>query len=105
MNDGDRMRRAGPRLRRTTVLLLLALRAGQRPVLTEGGLHRPGRVDARSGRAAPTDGLVPSEGGAGFRPTAGPYPAPDRRRRPYPCLKVSPPSTSPAPIASPLAAP
>src|SRR5947208_14656498 len=45
------MRRPRSRFRRTTVLLLLALRTGQRTVAEEGGLRRPGGL--RRGAVGP----------------------------------------------------
>src|SRR6266540_2793192 len=64
------MRRAGPRLRWTAVLLLLALRADERSVRAEGGLRRPRRIGSGEARAAPPDCRVPSPGRAGVREAA-----------------------------------
>src|SRR5205823_6906373 len=65
------MRRPRAGLRRTAVLLLLALRTGQRTVGEEGGLRRPrGLREGEVGSPA-SDGRLPSEGGAGVRPTEG----------------------------------
>src|SRR5205823_14545524 len=71
MKRGNRLR--GPRagLRRTAVLLLLALRTGQRTVGEEGGLRRPRGLGEGEVRSPPSDGRLPSEGGAGVRPTEG----------------------------------
>src|SRR5205823_12183707 len=63
----------GPRagLRRTAVLLLLALRTGQRTVGEEGGLRRPRGLGEGEVRSPASHGRLPSEGGAGVRPTEG----------------------------------
>src|SRR2546429_9257515 len=65
------MRRPRSRFRRTTVLLLLALRTGQRTVAEEGGLRRPGGLRRGSVGPPPSNGRLPSEGGAGGRPASG----------------------------------
>src|SRR5205823_10272312 len=65
------MRRPRAGLRRTAVLLLLALRTGQRTVGEEGGLRRPRGLGESEVRSPPSHGRVPSEGGAGVRPTEG----------------------------------
>src|SRR5205809_5046751 len=65
------MRRAGAGLRRTAVLLLLALRTGRRSVEEEGGLRRPRRLGPGPIRTPAADGGLPPEGGARVRPTAG----------------------------------
>src|SRR5205814_1616842 len=72
------MRRAGARLRRTEILLLLALRTGRRSVEEEGGLRRPRRFGPGPIRTPAADGGLPSEGGARVRPTAGEGRGPDR---------------------------
>src|SRR5205809_4132928 len=72
------MRRAGARLRRTEILLLLALRTGRRSVEEEGGLCRPRRLGPGPIRTPAADGGLPSEGGARVRPTAGEDRGPDR---------------------------
>src|SRR5438132_14087935 len=69
------MRRSGSRLRRATVLLLLALRADERTVGEEGGLHRSRGLGVRPVRSPAPDGRLPPEGGAGIRAAA----RPDRR--------------------------
>src|SRR5947207_8002562 len=65
------MRRPHSRLRRTTVLLLLALRTAQRTVAEEGGLRRPGGLRRGAVGPPPPNGRLPSEGGAGVRPASG----------------------------------
>src|SRR5439155_8336167 len=72
------MRGAGSRLRRTAVLLLLALRTGQRSVEEEGRLCRPRRFGPGPIGTAAADGSLPPEGGAGVRPTPGKDRGPDR---------------------------
>src|SRR5437667_7953848 len=65
------MRRPHSRLRRTAVLLLLALRTAQRTVAEEGGLRRPGGLRRGAVGPPPPNGRLPSEGGAGVRPASG----------------------------------
>src|SRR5437870_5070055 len=72
MNDGGWVRSAGAGVRWAAILLLLALRAGGRPVPAEGGLHRPRRLRESARESAPEDRCVPREGGAGVRAEAGP---------------------------------
>src|SRR5213592_1630560 len=77
------MRRPCSRFRRTAVLLLLALRAGQRSVDPEGGLRGPRGLREGEVGSPPSDGRLPSEGGTGVRPA----PRPDRKpHRPVPYL-------------------
>src|SRR6184192_3198848 len=76
--NGNRLRRAGARLRRTEILLLLALRTGRRSVEEEGGLRRPRRFGPGPIRTPAADGGLPPEGGAGVRPTTGEDRGPDR---------------------------
>src|SRR5437867_4286869 len=56
------------RLRRTAVLVLLALRAGRRTIEEEGGLRRPRRLGEGEVRPPASDGRLPSKGGTGVRP-------------------------------------
>src|SRR5437764_12749947 len=72
------MRRAGPRVRRAEVLLLLALRTGRRSVEEEGGLRRPRRLGPGPIGTPAANGRLPPEGGAGVRPTPGENRGPDR---------------------------
>src|SRR6266550_9237095 len=72
------MRRSCARLRRTAVLLLLALRADERTVGEEGGLHRSRGLGVRPVRSPAPDGRLPPEGGAGIRGAAGPDRRPHR---------------------------
>src|SRR5437867_9519114 len=65
------MRRPRSRFRRKAVLLLLALRTGQRTVAEEGGLRRPGGLRRGAVGPPPSNGRLPSEGGAGVRPASG----------------------------------
>src|SRR5207249_7627772 len=65
------MRRPRSQFRRTAVLLLLALRTGQRTVAEKGGLRRPGGLRQGAGGPPPWDGRLPWEGGAGVRPASG----------------------------------
>src|SRR6267143_5886383 len=65
---------------RTSVLLLLALRARGRPVRPPGGLSRAGRRRAGPPRGPATDGLLPRQGRAGLRPPASPDRAARRPR-------------------------
>src|SRR5438094_9949603 len=64
------MRHPRSRFRRTAVLLLLALRTGQRTVAEEGGLRRPGGLRRGAVGPPPSNGRLPSEGGAGGRPAS-----------------------------------
>src|SRR5438093_13167310 len=80
------MRRPRSRFRRTAVLLLLALRTGQRTVAEEGGLRRPGGLRRGAVGPPPSNGRLPSEGGAGVRPASGAARGP--RWRAYPHLGV-----------------
>src|SRR5947208_12725594 len=72
------MRRSCSRLRRTAVLLLLALRADERTVGEEGGLHRSRGLGVRPVRSPAPDGRLPPEGGAGIRGATGPDRRPHR---------------------------
>src|SRR5438046_6685861 len=65
------MRCPRSRLRRTAVLLLLALRTGQRTVAEEGGLRRPGGLRRGAVGPPPPNGRLPLEGGAGVRTPSG----------------------------------
>src|SRR2546421_12060490 len=56
------MRCPRPRLRRTAVLLLLALRTGQRSIRSQGGLRRSRGFREGPVGAAPAHGRVPPEG-------------------------------------------
>src|SRR6266545_3993548 len=70
MNDGNRMWRAGPRLRRAAVFLLLALRAIERPIRAQGGVHRARRIGPRKAGVAPPVCGVPPSRRAGVREAA-----------------------------------
>src|SRR5438445_4111396 len=72
------MRGSCSRLRRTAVLLLLALRAHERTVGGEGGLHRSRGLGVRPVRSPAPNGGLPPEGGAGIRAAAGPDRGPHR---------------------------
>src|SRR5207253_10426504 len=72
------MRGSCSRLRRTAVLLLLALRAHERTVGEEGGLHRSRGLGVRPVRSPAPNGGLPPEGGAGIRAAAGPDRGPHR---------------------------
>src|SRR5438132_7793241 len=72
------MRGSCSRLRRTAVLLLLALRAHERTVGEEGGLHRSRGLGVRPVRSPAPNGGLPPEGGAGIRAAAGPDRRPHR---------------------------
>src|SRR5438046_4603931 len=65
------MRRSDPRVRRTSVLLLLALRTGQWTVGSEGGVCRPCGFGKGTVGSPPSDGRLPPEGRTGIRPAAG----------------------------------
>src|SRR5207237_7225239 len=65
------MRRSDPRLRRTSVLLLLALRTGQWTIGSGGGLCRPCGFGKGTVGSPPSDGRLSPEGGTGIRPAAG----------------------------------
>src|SRR5438874_12870052 len=65
------MRRSDPRLRRTSVLLLLALRTGQWTVGSEGGVCRPCGFGKGTVVSPPSDGRLPPEVRTGIRPAAG----------------------------------
>src|SRR3990172_2095039 len=66
-------------LRWAPILLLLALRAGQRPVEPEGGVRRPRGLREGANRSLAAHGRMPPEGGAGIRPATGPDRGPHRR--------------------------
>src|SRR2546423_7331233 len=66
------MRCPRSRLRRTAVLLLLALRTGQRSIRSEGGLRRSRGFREGPVGAAPSHGRIPPEGRARVRPEASP---------------------------------
>src|SRR5205807_270626 len=72
------MRGSCSRLRRTAVLLLLALRAHERTVGEEGGLHRSRGLGVPPVRSPAPNGGLPPEGGAGIRAAAGPDRGPHR---------------------------
>src|SRR5712691_10527265 len=72
------MRGPDPEFRWPAVLLLLALRASERPVHEERGVRWPRRLRKGPIGSAPEDGRVPSEGRAGLREEAGPDRGPDR---------------------------
>src|SRR6266545_2023111 len=86
MKHRDRMRCPSPRIRRTTVLLLLALRADERSVRPQGGLRGSRRLRGGEGGSPPPDGRLPPEGGTGVRATASTDRGP--RRVLYLCLEV-----------------
>src|SRR5437660_5373251 len=65
------MRRSDPRVRRTSVLLLLALRTGQWTIGSEGGLCRPCGFGKGTVGSPPSDGRLPPEVRTGIRPAAG----------------------------------
>src|SRR5438034_11532081 len=82
------MRCAGPRVRRAEVLLLLALRAGERPVDPARGLRRArGRREGPPGPPAADVG-VPREGRGRARPPEDADRAVDRPRAVYLFLEV-----------------
>src|SRR2546430_6395391 len=81
------MRCACARLRRKAVLLLLALRADERTIGAEGGLHRPRRLGLGPVGPSTSDGGLPPEGRTGVRAAPGPDRDPDRLDS-YPHLEV-----------------
>src|SRR2546428_4855289 len=70
MNDGNRMRREGPRLRWAQIPVLLALRARERTLPPTRGLHRPGGRRAGEVGGPAAHGRIPPQGGAGTRAEA-----------------------------------
>src|SRR6266581_1404315 len=103
MNDGDRMRGEGPRLRWAQIPVLLALRARERTLPPTGGLHRPGGRRAGEVGGPAAHGRISPQGGARTRAEA----SADRaaRRLAYLYLEVrleEGPSEGPRPDHEPL---
>src|SRR5438093_9600578 len=71
MEIGNRLRGADSGVRRTALLLLLALRARPRSVHAERGLRRPRRLRKSEGGSCASNGRLSPDRGAGVRAEAG----------------------------------